>query len=80
MQTGYAVVVGLVFGAIYIRTGDLFSVMLAHAAIDITNRMFMGASVTPVPVMIAFIVMLVIMALYAFKLVSGRHTIEKYQN
>ncbi len=72
VQTGYAVVVGMVFGAIYIRTGDLFSVMLAHAAIDITNRVFMGASNTPVPVIIAFIVMLAIMALYAFKLVLGR--------
>jgi membrane protease YdiL (CAAX protease family) len=72
VQTGYAVVVGLVFGAIYIRTGDLFSVMLAHAAIDITNRIFMGAANTPVPVIIAFIVMLAIMALYAFKLVLGR--------
>ena len=72
VQTGYAVVVGLVFGAIYIRTGDLFSVILAHAAIDITNRIFMGAAITPVPVIIAFIVMLAIMALYAFKLVLGR--------
>lgn len=79
VQTGYAVVVGLVFGAIYIRTGDLFSVMLAHAAIDITNRIFMGAAITPVPVIIAFIVMLAIMALYAFKLVE-RHTIEKQQD
>ena len=79
VQTGYAVVVGMVFGAIYIRTGDLFSVMLAHAAIDITNRVFMGASNTPVPVIIAFIVMLAIMALYAFKLVE-RNTIEKQQH
>lgn len=70
VQTGYAVVVGLVFGAVYICTGDLFSVILAHAAIDITNRMFMGAAVTPVPVIIVFIVVLAIMAIYAFLLVS----------
>jgi membrane protease YdiL (CAAX protease family) len=70
VQTGYAVVVGLVFGAIYIRTGDLFSVILAHAAIDITNRVFMGATVTPTPVIIGFVVLLAIEAAYAFVLVS----------
>ncbi len=69
VQTGYAVVVGLVFGAIFIRTGDLFSVILAHAAIDITNRVFMGASSTPTPVIIAFLVLLALEALYAFRLV-----------
>lgn len=70
IQTGYAVVVGLVFGAIYILTGDLCSVILAHAAIDITNRMFMGASTTPVPVIAAFIVLLAAEAAYAFWLVA----------
>lgn len=70
VQTGYAVVVGLVFGAIYIRTGDLFSLIIAHAAIDITNRVFGGGSDTPVPLIIAFIVVLVIMTVYAFRLVG----------
>ena len=70
VQTGYAVVVGLVFGAIYIRTGDLFSVILAHAAVDITNRVFGSADVTPTPVVIAFVALLVIMAVYAFRLVA----------
>ena len=70
VQTGYAVVVGLVFGAIFIRTGDLFSVIIAHAAIDITNRVFMGADTTPTPVVIAFVVLLALEAVYAFLLVS----------
>ena len=72
IQTGYSIVVGLVFGAIYIRTGDLFSVMLAHAAIDITNYVFAGASHTPMPVIIAFFVMLTGEAVYAFMLVSKK--------
>lgn len=55
VQTGYSIVVGLVFGAIYIRSGDLISVMIAHAAIDITNRVFVASSHTPVPVIIAFL-------------------------
>ena len=75
LQTGYAIVVGLVFGAIYIRTGDLLSVIIAHAAVDITNRVFASADVTPVPLVIAFVVLLVIMAAYAFWLVAkGRRT------
>ena len=52
-------------------TLDILILGLAHAAIDITNRVFMGVSNTPVPVIIAFIVMLVIMELYAFKIVLG---------
>ncbi len=72
VQTGYAVVVGLVFGAIYIRTGDLFSVILAHAAIDITNRVFAGNIVDSVPVIAAFIVLLALEAAYAFVLVAGK--------
>ena len=79
VQTGYAVVVGLVFGAIYIRTGDLFSVILAHAAVDITNRVFGSADVTPTPVIIAFVVMLVIMAVYAFWLVAKGKASESKQ-
>ena len=74
VQTGYAVVVGLVFGAIFITTGDLFSCILAHAAIDITNHMFGASSTTPVPVVIAFVVMLVLEAAYAVILVSRRKT------
>ncbi len=74
VQTGYAVVVGLVFGAIYIRTGDLFSVIIAHAAIDITNHIFGGSGTTPVPVIAAFVVLLAAEAAYAFILVSGKKT------
>lgn len=72
VQTGYSIVVGLVFGAIYIRSGDLISVMIAHAAIDITNRVFVASSHTPVPVIIAFLVMLAVEAAYAFVLVSRK--------
>ena len=65
-----AFVLALIFGAIYIRTGDLCSVILSHAAIDITNRMFMDSSTTPVPVIAAFIVLLAAEAAYAFWLVA----------
>lgn len=70
VQTGYAVVVGLVFGAIYIRTGDLFSVILAHAVTDITNRVFTSTTVDSIPVIAVFIVLLALEAVYAIWLVS----------
>ncbi len=72
VQTGYAVVVGLVFGAIYIRTGDLFSVILAHAVTDITSRVFAATINTSTTVLMAFMVMLALEAAYAFWLVGKK--------
>jgi membrane protease YdiL (CAAX protease family) len=77
VQTGYSIVVGLVFGAIYIRSGDLISVMIAHAALDITYRVFGSSGNTPIPVLIAFLVLLAAEAVYAFVLVSGKKSLEK---
>jgi len=72
VQAGYAFVVGLVFGAVYIVSGDLFAVILAHLAVDFSNHIFPGGSVTPVPVIIAFLVLLSAQAAYAFFLIRGR--------
>ena len=72
VQAGYAFVVGLVFGAVYIVSGDLFAVILAHLAVDLSNHIFPGGSVTPVPVIIAFLVLLAAQAAYAFFLIRGR--------
>ena len=70
VQTGYAIVVGLVFGAIYIRSEDLITVIIMHAAIDITNRVFMGSTNTSTTVLILFVVLLAAEAAYAFMLTS----------
>lgn len=72
VQAGYAFVVGLAFGAVYIVSGDLFAVILAHLAVDLSNHIFPGGSVTPVPVIIAFLVLLSAQAAYAFFLIRGR--------
>ena len=82
VQTGYAVVVGLVFGAIYIRTGDLLSVIIAHALTDMTSHVFKGTDATSVFIFIAFIVILVVMAFYAFWLIRGKakNTLPKEEN
>ena len=51
--------------------------MTAHAAIDITNHVFGASGSTPVPVLIAFLAVLTVEAVYAFVLVSGKKTLEK---
>ena len=72
VQAGYAAVIGLVFGAVYLRSFDLFSVFLLHFLIDFSNRFFTGSTgATPVMI-IAFVIVLVIEAVYAVMLVNGR--------
>lgn len=52
--------------------------MIAHAAIDITNQIFASASNTPVPLIIAFVVVLAAEAAYAFVLVSrNKRNVDK---
>ena len=69
LQTCYSMVVGITFAAIYIRSGDLVSVIIAHSAIDITNRIFIGGQKTPGFAFVLFWVMLIAEAAYAFYLV-----------
>ena len=51
--------------------------IFAHAAMDITNRVFGSASVTPNLVIIAFVALLAIEAVYAFVLVSRGKTVSE---
>ena len=68
IQAAYAVVVGLVFGAVYIRSGDLVSLIAAHFAIDFTSRAFPGGTTTPHLLIIVFIALMILEAVYAFHL------------
>lgn len=77
VQAGYAFVVGLVLGAVYIVSRDLAAVILAHAAVDISNHIFPGGSFTPVPVIAAFLALLAAEAAYAIFLLRGR---EEWEN
>ena len=72
VQAGYAAVIGLVFGAVYLRSHDLFSIFLLHFLIDFSNRFFTGSTVTTPVMIIAFVIVLVIEAVYAVMLVKGR--------
>ena len=75
IQTGYATVIGLVLGAVYLRSQDAFSVILLHFLIDFSNRFFTGGREAVAWMIAAFAVLLVMEARYAFLLVkpSGRN-------
>lgn len=77
LQVGYAFVVGLVFGAIYARSGDLLSVIIIHAAIDITNRVYMANSGATTQAVIMFVALLVIEAAYGFFLIRKSPKAQK---
>lgn len=75
LQTGYAVVIALVFGAIYLKSGDLFTVILAHALIDVSSRLFLASpQKSSLLVAALFLLLLAVETGYAFWLVrSGVH-------
>ena len=71
VQVLYATVFGLVTGAVYLKTNDLVSIILAHAIVDMSNHLFVSTpSSTSVPMIIAFVVVLVIETTYALWLVN----------
>ena len=73
VQVLYSFVVGLLLGAIYLRSGDILTVILAHAAIDLSNQVFATHPTTSsVPMLVAFVVVLVIEGAYAFFLMRGQ--------
>ena len=66
LQVGYALVVGMVFGAIYIKNGSIVQVIAAHFLIDATNHLFIEAPSESSELQIAlFVVLLVAEAAYA---------------
>ena len=71
VQAGYAIVIGLVFGAVYIRSHDIVTVILLHALIDITSNLFVGGGPATTPLLVIFGVLMVIMAAYAVYLVAS---------
>ncbi len=75
VQTIYAVVIGLVLGAVYIKSGDIVSVIVIHALIDISSRLFVGTNDTPFPVLIVFVLLLIIEAIYAIRIISKEQRI-----
>ena len=66
IQTGYATVIGLVFGAVYLRSRDIVTVILIHFLIDFCSRLFGAGASATTTTLIALAVLLVIETVYAF--------------
>ena len=49
LQVGYSAVIGLFFGAVYIRSRDILSVMIGHAAVDLSSLLFVRPTETTFP-------------------------------
>lgn len=54
LQTAYSLVVGMAFGAVYLKNGSVLQIVFAHFLTDFTNRIYVGqaTSATAVQLMI----------------------------
>ena len=71
LQLIMALVVGIVFGAIYLYTGDLVSVIVAHFAVDVLGEIFCGGETTP------YYFFVILAALWIFETVYGFLLVRK---
>ena len=72
VQLGYSLVIGLVFGAVFLKTGDLASVIGAHLLIDFSSQIFVTTpTVNAIWVYVLFFVLLAAEAAYALWLAKG---------
>ncbi len=73
LQVGYALVIGLVFGAIYLKNGSLTQLIVAHFLTDFTNHLYLNPATTASTTQIAiFTVLLVAEAAYALWLTCSK--------
>lgn len=70
IQLIMAFVVGVVLGAVYLKTGDLVSVIVAHFAIDVLGGIFYGGNMTPQYFMVIMIALWIIETVYGFVLAT----------
>ena len=69
VQVCYAFVVGLLFGAVYLKSGDLVSAMLFHGLVDFSSHLFTGdPEQSAWWVLALFGVMLLLAAVYAIRI------------
>lgn len=73
-QMSWATVIGLVLGAVYIKTGDLASVIIAHAAVDCCLNLFpiVGCIFPQYVVRTAAYGLMAVETWYAFWLISRK--------
>ena len=69
VQVAYSLVIGLFLGAVYLASDDIATVIIAHAAIDISNQIFATSpSVSSVVMIVVFLAVLAVLAVYALQL------------
>ena len=69
VQVAYSLVIGLFLGAVYLASDDIAAVILAHASIDISNQIFATSpNVSSAAMIVVFVIVLVILAVYALML------------
>ncbi|MBQ1483067.1 MAG: CPBP family intramembrane metalloprotease [Erysipelotrichaceae bacterium] len=73
VQTAYALVIGLLLGAVYLKDRNILSVITSHFLIDLSSRLFEQRSETPIPLLIAFIVLLAVLAAYSYYLMQKKN-------
>lgn len=69
IQLIMAFVVGVVLGAVYLKTGDIVSVIIAHFLIDVTSGIFPGGGFTPYYFLGIIIALWIVETVYGFMLV-----------
>lgn len=66
VQALYSTVVGLLLGAIYLRSNDIATVILAHTAMDFSNQIFATQPASAsIPMIIVFVGVLVALLAYS---------------
>ena len=81
VQVGYAFVVGLLFGAVYLKTEDLFSVMLFHFLIDFSSHLFVSEPTTSSAGTIAvFALVLLCAAVYSLVITLKQDPVLESEN
>ncbi|MBQ3339983.1 MAG: CPBP family intramembrane metalloprotease [Atopobiaceae bacterium] len=69
VQVAYSLVIGLFLSAVYLASDDIATVIIAHAAIDISNQIFATSpSVSSVVMIVVFLAVLAVLAVYALQL------------
>ena len=69
LQLIMAWVAGIVLGAIYLYTGDIISVIVAHFAVDVLGEIFCGGETTPYYFLVILAALWIIETVYGFLLV-----------
>lgn len=72
VQALYSTVIGLFLGAIYLRSNDIATVILAHTAIDFSNQIFATQPTSAsIPMILVFVAVLAALLAYSLWLMRG---------